>query len=656
MFITAVGGSASFTGLVTTPATSDIEIFRSLPQKVVLEANSVTRFLSRVQSKDSTGNVLITAFSTAASATSSTKGFQYPRMSVSLPSTASPLTSSDGFVEYTTTGSDVGKNVEISLTAVNRTVLTIVTRELPTSAKYPVIVAQGQLQRDRITTPSSSHYYTFTVPSDVSGRISFILESLEGDCDLYVNPSVKGFYHREGVNGVPDDYPVWASQRPGSSRDSIMIAEDDSNYIENGGQYYISVYGYTSGEEGAGGVSAEYTLRVKFEDSVLTLSEDLPLVEYVEKGKYNYYKFTDVTSVGGGSDSDSVSAYDTLIIDVTPMSGDADLYISCRIKPTGDESGYPSNQRGHYNYSSAMYQEDSISLSPHDSRSCPPSLSSDAVYYIAIYGYSNAMYALTVTHTMSVRPLVPGTPVVSTIYRHLSQRFRLRVGAEAEDLVITLSPSYGDCDLYVKMGISDTAGKQGVEGEVSMPIAYLYDYDYRSGAMGTTVDRIHIEEDMICTNCYISILVYGFETTQYSLLAQFTDTVVSLTNGLAVKSAVGSAYTQYYTYTPSQDSTLTTTLTVYHGDQPGIYMSASPTVTQPNRTSPATARRYSDSDDGIIPILSLPHCVAGQPVVIAIAGEGHNASYTVRVHEVPDNVTSAPTLLRLVEGQPQVSE
>jgi hypothetical protein len=497
VFITAVGGSASFTGLLTTAATQDIEIFRSLPQKVVLDAQTNTRFLARIQSKDVPANVILTAF---------TSYTLFPRMTVKLPSSDTPVVarSTNGFAEYTPTASDVGKNAEISVYAYNRTVLTVLVRESPASSQYPVVIAQGQIQRDRITTygltpgalsptlsPSKapslapiaqapsrirspppslsptlslsprqttvgqSHYYVFSVPADVTGSITFTLESLEGDCDLYVNPSTKGFYHRGETALYPnEDYPIWASQRPGSMRDSVTVRADDAFYVENGGQYFISVYSFASISETESETEsvAEYTLRVRFEDSVLTLSEDMPLVEYVERETYNYYRFTDfsLSLSPSPSDTDTQRERETesLIFDVQPMSGDADMYISCRIKATGDQTGYPSALLGHYNFSSALYQEDSILIAP--GKGCPalslsssPSLSGGdrgRTYYLGIYGYSSSMYALTVTHAQSVRTLIPGLPVKAVVYRHLSQYFRVRVSGEAEDIEILLSP------------------------------------------------------------------------------------------------------------------------------------------------------------------------------------------------------------------------
>ena len=68
--------------------------------------------------------------------------------------------------------------------------------------------------------------------------------------------------------------------------------------------------------------------------------------------KYKYYRFFDTQPT-----------LDTML-DLQTVSGDPDLYVSCRVNPTNDDSGTPS--RLHYNFSSAFYGEDTLWIKPSD--------------------------------------------------------------------------------------------------------------------------------------------------------------------------------------------------------------------------------------------------------------------------------------------------
>lgn len=67
---------------------------------------------------------------------------------------------------------------------------------------------------DRVA-DSTSRYYTFSVPANSLDDLTFVLTTLSGDADLYINPTT--FYHR----GV-DPLPVWTSARP-SGADIVEV-------------------------------------------------------------------------------------------------------------------------------------------------------------------------------------------------------------------------------------------------------------------------------------------------------------------------------------------------------------------------------------------------------------------------------------------------
>ncbi len=121
------------------------------------------------------------------------------------------------------------------------------------------------------------------------------------------------------------------------------------------------------------------------------------------------------------------------------------------------------------------------------------------------------------------------------MYSGISQRYKVRVGYEAEELRILLTPAYGDADLYVKLN--------------SPP--QLNDFHYKSNNFNTIEDTVVITESAICADCWVYIMVYGFTTTQYDILASFIDGTVTLSNGVPQRGSVAANNIEYYNYQAS---------------------------------------------------------------------------------------------------------
>lgn len=324
--------------------------------------------------------------------------------------------------------------------------------------------------------------------------------ALQGDSDLFVNPPRLGFYHRNGNDALP----VWMSQRA-SGVDSVSIPRTDRDYVGNGGAYYITVFGYNA---------AQFLVRASARDAATLLVEGYSVQDTVEKGAYKYFRFVD-------SDPNH-----SLYFDLLPTVGDADLMVGCTLAPTGTDAGYPSKATGHYNFSSEMYMEDLILIEPADTKRCA------GAYFLTVYGYSDATFMLGAQHAVQERVLVGGLPSRGLVFRAVAQRFKVRVGYESEELRLLLTPAYGDADLYVRLNAPPD----------------LSNYDYQSNNFNTEVDTIVIPESEICSNCWVHVMVYGFVTTEFSLLAIFEDGTVSLANGIPQRGSVASNGVEYYNY------------------------------------------------------------------------------------------------------------
>ncbi len=85
-----------------------------------------------------------------------------------------------------------------------------------------------------------------------------------------------------------------------------------------------------------------------------------------------------------------------VIFDLTPFSGDADLYVSCSNNFTGDDTGTPSRTVGHYTWSAMQWGEDAISIPHTATNSCVSQDPSGrgGTFYLAVFGFSNSSYSI----------------------------------------------------------------------------------------------------------------------------------------------------------------------------------------------------------------------------------------------------------------------
>ncbi len=256
-------------------------------------------------------------------------------------------------------------------------------------------------------------------------------------------------------------------------------------------------------------------------------------------------------------------------------------------------------------------------------------------FYIAVYGYSyfSTQYTITAVHSGGVRKLLAGIPTESVVYKDTSELFKFKLGKETQKVMITLTITNGDADLYVKLG----GGQAGVDN-----------YDYKSDMFNNADDTIEIPESNTCVDCWVSILVYGWKTTQYSIVIKLEETTLILTDGVPQKGSVAKGLTQYYKMTTTNAGKSSTQLTVFTGE-PVLYVST--TISNPNsdtyKSSPNEVSVSDSMSTGNIPVVNLNDIPANSDVYIGVSGGETNATYTLRSSiEVANTIT----LLRLLNG------
>lgn len=528
-----------------------------------------------------------------------------------------------------------------------------------TDLQRPVQLLGGYAQEgisDTVVSAETPLYYKLHVPE---GREDVIitLDSVIGDSDLYVNPSNA----HSGTSGscfyVPSDasstLPLWYSHTA-TGLDAVVITPGNGASA-TGGYYCITVFAH--------GFS-RFRVRGYTSSTVITLTEGVTIYDHISEGTYHYYRFTDLQQ----------EPIHSLVFDASPITGDSDLYVACDVIPTGDDSGYPSKQALHSNYSSSSYSEDVVTVSPLASnpKSCL-ALRGSNTYFLAVYGFTDTVVQVAVAHTNSIKTLTEGIPLNDqTVYKDTKQFFRIWLGFETEEITITTTPMSGDVDLFASY-----------DSTFDMYTAHWASMKYGSDADSVTITEAEQSAAEGCHNCWLYVMVYGFATSQYTIVYTLSDTTVLLTNGLPLLGSVGSDEIEYYTIQlPTVDNrthyyTVTAVATVFAG-APKLFISSGD-VTAPNRTTVHTVS-FDDDASGTLPIatIGIPGRDATQGldssynnVYIGVGGDHRNSTYSVRAYitdidlsstgttgipEANDDLSTDsqhPVLLRLLDGIPQ---
>lgn len=220
-------------------------------------------------------------------------------------------------------------NYEIFVYANGSSTFTVVAS--PATKTAPTMLLGGYPQTDFLKANQQRHY-VLEVPAG-NEDVIISVTPITGDPNLFVNPPGKGFY-----DGSHD--ATWSSTKE-DGIELVMVSTSAPDFVANGGRYFITVQS---------SVDSEYVVSAFSANTVVTIREGVPFVDMVSEKGYHYYRFFN-------DKPDKPVQFD-----VSPMSGDPDIYITCTVKTTGNDDGYPSRKAGHSAFSSAV--KDNISRFP----------------------------------------------------------------------------------------------------------------------------------------------------------------------------------------------------------------------------------------------------------------------------------------------------
>lgn len=252
--------------------------------------------------------------------------------------------------------------------------------------------------------------------------------------------------------------------------------------------------------------------------SVLALVLGTPIYDHVLRGEVDSFSFQiqDAT-------------HSQIRIALTPLNGDPNLYVS-----TIYSHPIPPHN---YTWRSHDYGEDILVIDPNkDAEAC-----SNCIYYISVYGSSEAMYTLTVSLESNIPRLLDGIPSVGHVdiwywsYFTFTDPF-----GTAKDIYISVTSLSGNSDLYISLN--------GVIPTKSV-------YDYASKKYGTNDDTLLIKHNdepfsnclaLSKLGCQIIIGIYGSKTSDFSITLTSLSAAQTLQHGLPKSDNVRNGTAKYY--------------------------------------------------------------------------------------------------------------
>jgi hypothetical protein len=365
---------------------------------------------------------------------------------------------------------------------------------------YQISATAGKLLRladgvevDDSVNAGAFTYFSFTV-YDTSTAITISVSPSSGDPDVYV------------INNATDSTPlptdkagswIWSGQ--GSGIEIVYIEPTDPAVIS-----CPLPCTYIIGVQAWGRQNASFIIVAKTRvGRSVALSPLLPVVGFVGTGEYDRYTASFDRSVG------------MLEIVVTPISGDADLYIALDGRfVTRSNWSYASVQEAGVTEDIVITSSD---LAFNQSITCGGRAPSSGYRLpctasIAVYGFSTSAYIITAFS--SVRALLDGVAVQANTKPGQYQYFIYAQLNRFVPLVFSVTPNTGDPDCF----ISTTNSRPNSTN-----------YIWSGQSLGTEIIYI-LPTDPNIANCatpcifYISVLAYGSQSASYSIQAQSSST------------------------------------------------------------------------------------------------------------------------------------
>ena len=381
-------------------------------------------------------------------------------------------------------------------------------------------------------------YYSILTPAYSGGTLRVVTSTREGQIKLYANKCVGrdcvgGTNEKRPGKGVYTDLSQCDSNSDDSFNGASLSINVDPHQLENSVAYIIGVHGVSA--------HSEYTVTAlvtgSHGHSLLMLQAGSAVNDFVEKNQFSYYRFT------------LSQSHKDLTFVVTPFSGDPDIYVS---------TTYPYPNRTHYTWSHRSRGRDAVTITESDPRACHVQFHETGTcdYFIAVHGYGAvATYTIMAyLHDNTPKILQRGIPQSGHANQTESQYYQFTITDKKENIVLTLTPEDdGDPDLYVLLGVIPEGGNQvsktnyhfkSTNWKEQETITINHNDKIREKYCNSSLD---VESNQIW-QCQLNIMVYGYRSASYDIVASTDDRPIRLRNWKPMPGTVQPYSSEYFEF------------------------------------------------------------------------------------------------------------
>eukprot|EP00761_Pharyngomonas_kirbyi_P007012 gb/GECH01007021.1/.p1 GENE.gb/GECH01007021.1/~~gb/GECH01007021.1/.p1 ORF type:complete len:2648 (+),score=561.77 gb/GECH01007021.1/:1-7944(+) len=423
-------------------------------------------------------------------------------------------------------------------------------------------------------------YYSFDLKHKGSLFIQLELTQADGDADLFVSTEDKR---------PSEQTAQWKATQYGD--DYIHIKTSDDHWKQ--GEYYITVHGVHT---------TTFLLTVFTEGNNVILTQGEPETGTSDFEEYRYYKFH----------HDDTKA--NILLTAGAEKGRITMFVS-------DTVTRPQNETGKYDFQS-IAEDNSEALVY-----IPAEQNKATWYYIGVYGEDpyNKYTLLAHTNQTEIELLDGQVSTDNYVPEHHYRRFVFERSSDPRDVTISVSPKYGDADIYVSNTIRRPSKDQ---------------YTWKASNFGT--DSVVIEKDdpKLEKGHKFHIAVYGWMETYFSIIAFRSDHALELEDDVPTPGYVKSGDYVYYKFDlPSKGTFLITLDTQESGQDADVYVGQNAKPNEQNCEYSATSYgsvslRVEDAEQGTW--------------YIGVLGQSAETSFSIRF--------TTQSLTLLLDGDPVLDQ
>lgn len=418
----------------------------------------------------------------------------------------------------------------------------------------------GHPQKDTVYNYTDRDFRIYSFPvhysDDNRQTITITLTAITGTFNLYAANKLSNLDWNSEIF-----YYNWKASNSNHSDPSytITITPKDPWYLSDS-TYLILVMA----EKFLADKSATYTVSYTAGDGSLLLSEDTPFSGVVLMNDYSYFIFPVHFS------------HEDIVISLTTLSGDPDLFIS-----VNSENTRPTSQK--YDFKSTTFGNEKITLTWEEGlkEKCPnlpvDYKFGDAVHcymYIAVFGFETTTFTIRIHPTKGLPSFLPSGQVTKGEMGNKEYEFYYSFIDTNKGLKLILQPDQGDSDLFLNIVDKETAGNDG--SQWVRPNRETNDYSSQSTVMNEEIILTASELSQKCQSgtCLILISAYCVSST-CTFLVQVGDksVVQSLVENQPTYGSSDKEMVYFSYYCNKDDSNFLVTVTTLGSCNPDLYIS-----------------------------------------------------------------------------------